>query len=65
MIASHPLKSANRPVIGSAQIGNWEGSREGDSYPVRNIHGRIDEFLIFKRPMGSEAIRGLYSVGQP
>jgi len=65
LVGSHPLKSANRPVIGSAQVGNWDAPRKGDSYPVRNIHGRIDEVLIFKRALGSDEIGELYAVGQP
>ena len=43
LLSSQPLKSLTPAGIGHAQIGNWNAPRQGDSYPVRNLHGRIDE----------------------
>ena len=64
-VSEQPLKSGTKPVIGSAEIGNWNAPRKGDSYPVRNIHGRIDEFLIFKEAVGDDQIKNLYEVSRP
>ncbi|MGI9239153.1 MAG: LamG-like jellyroll fold domain-containing protein, partial [Verrucomicrobiales bacterium] len=64
-IASHPLRSAMRPFIGRAQIGNWDPPRKDNSYPVRNIHGRIDEVLVYSRALDADTIQELYQVGRP
>jgi len=64
-VGSQRFKSGTKPVIGEAQIGNWNPPREGDSYPVRNFHGRIGEFLILNEATGPDEIRKLYKVGLP
>ena len=64
-ISTHPLKSKAAPVIGQAQLGNWNSPREGDSYPVRNLHGRIDEVMIYRVALSPAEIKELYTIGQP
>jgi hypothetical protein len=64
-ISSRQLKSLTLPIIDRAQIGNWNAPREGDSYPVRNINGRIDEFLIVNEALSNEQILELYEIGRP
>ena len=64
-ISSQPLKSETRPILGRAVIGNWNAPREGGSYSVRNINGRIGEFLIFKSAVDAEQIRDLYLLSRP
>lgn len=65
LLSTQPLKSPAVPVIGKAQIGNWNAPREGDSYPVRNLHGRIDEFLIYREALKSDELRDLFEIGLP
>ncbi|MFT4547527.1 MAG: hypothetical protein ACI9UA_006263 [Pseudoalteromonas tetraodonis] len=65
VVSTQPLKSELKPAIGSAQIGNWNAPRESGSYPVRNLNGRMDEFLIYDRAIGAEEIRKIYEIGAP
>ena len=65
LVSTQPLKSSLQPKIGKAQIGNWNAPREGGSYPVRNLNGRMDELLIYSEALSIEEVRELYSVGQP
>jgi hypothetical protein len=48
--------------LGAAEIGNWVPEDFLDNR-VRSLNGRIDEFLIFDRPLSRGEIRELYSAG--
>ncbi|VTU00863.1 Uncharacterized protein OS=Blastopirellula marina DSM 3645 GN=DSM3645_25091 PE=4 SV=1: Laminin_G_3 [Gemmataceae bacterium] len=49
--------------IGDASIGNWTPRTVRLS--TRPFVGRIDEFLVFARPLSDEEVRHLYLVGRP
>lgn len=52
--------------IGSAEIGNWGNPYRGqDRVPVRNLNGRMDEFLAFNQALGPKEIQELYEAGKP
>jgi hypothetical protein len=52
--------------IGPADLGNWgSASREFDRTPVRNLNGRMDEFLLFDRALSSREVQDLYLAGKP
>lgn len=57
-----------RPVsIGAADLGNWpyKDWAAGTVFETRNLIGRLDEFLIYKRPLSGSEIQKMYEVGKP
>lgn len=48
--------------IGAAEIGNWVPEDLRDNR-VRSLNGRLDEFLIFSRPLSRGEIREIYAAG--
>lgn len=46
--------------IGSAEIGNWANSTD-----LRNLNGRMDEFILFRRALSPAEIQNLYEAGRP
>jgi hypothetical protein len=52
--------------IGPAEIGNWgSASRETDKTPVRNLNGRMDEFLMFDQALSPQEVQEHYQAGKP
>ncbi|WDI40584.1 LamG-like jellyroll fold domain-containing protein [Bremerella sp. P1] len=52
--------------IGTASIGNWELPTLPDAeFAVRNLNGRIDEFMIFSSALTSDEIQDIYDHGKP
>ncbi|TWU58364.1 LamG-like jellyroll fold domain-containing protein [Rubripirellula reticaptiva] len=52
-------------TFGACEIGNWGLPIEGESFPVRNLNGRVDEFLIYQEPLSGDEITNLYELGVP
>lgn len=52
-------------AIGNAEIGNWGMPKRTNRYPIRNFHGRIDEFALFKAALSEDDIQNLYRMGEP
>jgi hypothetical protein len=66
-VQSDAVAADGRVAIGSANLGNY-----GDPAPdeaadrvIRNLNGRIDEFLIFDRALDAREIRAIYEMGKP
>jgi Concanavalin A-like lectin/glucanases superfamily/FecR protein len=57
-VKSYKLSEDSRTFIGNASIGNYHKQ-------VRNLNGRIDEFLIFDQALDAPEIRAIYEVGKP
>ncbi|MEW4561053.1 LamG-like jellyroll fold domain-containing protein [Bremerella sp. JC770] len=52
--------------IGTASIGNWElPTLPNAAFAVRNLNGRIDEFMIFSSALSPEEIQDIYDHGKP
>lgn len=52
--------------IGPASIGNWELPTIPDAeFAVRNLNGRIDEFMIFSRSLTFDEVEAIYDQGKP
>jgi hypothetical protein len=51
--------------IGDAEIGNWNILNRQHTSPIRHFDGRIDEFLVFARALGTAEIVELYEQGRP
>jgi len=52
-------------TFGACEIGNWGLPLEGVPFPVRNLNGRVDEFLIYQEPLSSDEIATLHELGVP
>jgi hypothetical protein len=52
-------------LLGSVEIGNWGIPSRGNKVPVRNLNGRMDEFLLFHQALGAQEIETLYQAGKP
>ena len=51
--------------LGWAEIGNWRFPTSDDLYPIRNLNGRIDEFILFDRAIDAAEIRAIFGAGKP
>jgi hypothetical protein len=49
--------------VGWGEIGNW--SFPTDNEPVRNLNGRMDEFILFDQALDGREIRAIYEAGKP
>jgi hypothetical protein len=47
-----------------AELGNWNSNARGDSRPIRNLHGRMDEVLVFNRGLSAAEITLIFRTGQ-
>ncbi|WP_246145877.1 LamG-like jellyroll fold domain-containing protein [Rubripirellula lacrimiformis] len=61
---SNQLPSAKPLRIGTAEIGNWLKPRTEGGEPVRNLDGRIDEFMLLRSALDAKAIREMYEAGR-
>ncbi|QDU76785.1 FecR protein [Bremerella volcania] len=68
-LSRHEVPAAQMPEtaqIGTASIGNWELPTLPDAeFAVRNLNGRIDEFMIFSSALTSDEIQDIYYHGKP
>jgi len=60
-----PLKFDTTLRLGAIELGNWGVPLKENTYAVRHLNGRMDEFALFGKALGAEEIRELYSVGAP
>lgn len=66
-VHSDAVAADGRVVIGSANLGNYgdPAPDEASDRVIRNLNGRIDEFLIFDRALDAREIRAIYEMGKP
>ena len=50
--------------IGTAEIGNWVPQDLKD-FRIRSLNGRVDEFILFDRPLTPDDIQTIYENGKP
>ncbi|EMI47079.1 LamG-like jellyroll fold domain-containing protein [Rhodopirellula sp. SWK7] len=62
--AWNELPRAEPLHIGAAEIGNWLRPRKTGDEPIRNLDGRIDEFMLLRSVLDADAIREIYDVGR-
>ncbi len=51
-------------VFGPCEIGNWGLPTEGHQFPIRNLNGAIDEFLIYGVALEPEEVGEIYEAGR-
>ncbi len=51
--------------FGHMTLGNYQPVEQRGPWDVRNFNGRIDEFMLFERPLRDEEIASIYAAGQP
>ncbi|MGD9632492.1 MAG: LamG-like jellyroll fold domain-containing protein [Pirellulales bacterium] len=61
-VSHEDLRRPTTLRIGAAEIGNWMPEDFLDNR-VRSLNGRIDEFLIFDKPLSRGEIREMYAAG--
>ena len=64
-VGHKPLRERVRLSIGNAELGNWGAPFSGDSTPIRNLNGRMDEFFLFRVALPAEEIVKFYRAGEP
>lgn len=47
--------------LGAAELGNWQA--QGASHPLRNLNGRVDEFMILNRVLSATEITAMHRTG--
>lgn len=58
------LKEFAAVEIRSAMIGNWDPLDSKDTDMIRNFHGRVDDFSIYRRALSADEIQRLYEEGR-
>ncbi|WP_315854369.1 LamG-like jellyroll fold domain-containing protein [Rubripirellula lacrimiformis] len=58
-------RNGRKVTFGACEIGNWGLPLEGAPLPIRNLNGRVDEFLIYQEPLSGDEIAALYQLGVP
>ena len=58
-------REGRKVTFGACEIGNWGLPLEGVPFPIRNLNGRVDEFLIYQEPLSGDEIAALYELGVP
>jgi hypothetical protein len=61
-VSHEDVRLATTLRLGAAELGNWVPEDLRDNR-VRSLNGRVDEFLIFDRPLNRGEIRELYAAG--
>lgn len=52
--------------IGTASLGNWAAPTKPDeAFAIRNLNGRMDEFMLFGAALNEAEIQEIYSYGKP
>ena len=64
-ISEHPTQFDIPLRIGEAEIGNWNLAAHRNNTPIRFLHGALDDFMLFTRPLDGLEIGRLYSQGRP
>jgi ferric-dicitrate binding protein FerR (iron transport regulator) len=64
-ISRHPLQFDVPLRIGRAEMGNWSPTGFPDARPIRNFVGRMDELLLYSRPLTDADVARLYEQGRP
>lgn len=63
-VYSFPISQHLNLRFGGVELGNWM-PKDLKNDRLRNLNGRIDEFLLLDRSMTDEEIKNLYLVGKP
>ncbi len=66
-VVRQKVHGESRASIGWADLGNWSYPDPADPAhaPVRNLNGRIDEFIVFDQALDADEVRAMYEVGKP
>jgi hypothetical protein len=67
VVRSLPLKFDTALKLGSAELGNWGVPIAGSTatYAVRNLNGRMDEFVLFGKALVEDEVGALHASGAP
>jgi hypothetical protein len=61
-----PMHQPGRPItFGQSEIGNWGLPTQGHAFPIRNLNGRMDEFLIYRAALTPSEVAALFEAGKP
>lgn len=61
-----PLHVPGREIVfGACEIGNWGLPTDGHQFPIRNLNGAIDEFVLYGAALGAREIAELSEKGRP
>lgn len=63
-VSSHAIELHVPLTIGAADLGNWT-IPDRDGWNIRNLNGRMDEFLIYSRSLGDSEIRRHFELSRP
>jgi ferric-dicitrate binding protein FerR (iron transport regulator) len=56
----------SRPIrIGVCEIGNWGVPLSAHEFPLRNLNGTVDDFMIFREPLPAAEIADMVRLSKP
>ncbi len=62
-VGRFPLQGGTALRIGHGELGNWNPANSSDGSPIRNLTGRMDEFVFFSRALTAAEVGDLYRSG--
>jgi len=61
----NPFHQPGRPIVfGACELGNWGLPTASHNFPIRNLNGAIDEFLLYQAALSGAEIAQLYEAGK-
>ncbi|RBP46115.1 FecR family protein [Roseimicrobium gellanilyticum] len=61
-----PLYQPGRKIVyGACEMGNWGLPTKEHQFPVRNLNGCLDEFLIYSVALDPSVVRQMFEIGKP
>jgi hypothetical protein len=63
-VYSFPISQHLSLRFGGVELGNWK-PEDLKNDRIRNLNGRIDEFLLLDRSLSDDEIKNLYLAGRP
>ncbi|TWT40641.1 LamG-like jellyroll fold domain-containing protein [Botrimarina hoheduenensis] len=67
LVGWQPIKHPRKLAIGSGDLGNWpyKNWAEGTEFAMRNLMGRMDEFVAIGRALSGREIQEMHDLGAP
>ena len=61
-----PFHAPGRKMqFGPCELGNWGLPTPGHKFPIRNLNGCLDEFVIYRTVLSAAEIHEVYEAGRP
>ncbi len=66
-VAREPVRDHSTISVPRGELGNWSATdwSQQSAADIRNLNGRMDEFLVFSTALDEEGVRAVFEKGRP